>query len=237
MRTDYISFPAGVLSNKREKLPIIYLCDDFFVLLKPDNVALKRISEHLAGQNDLVSREIFPLDDEIAGPIIFAKNKETFDNLRNIYGSQLMEFNFIFITDEGDLGTTSTHDCSLPIAKHFDEDKMLISHTTGKKSFTTFNFVKNISSYEMWSARCKFVRHHQVRLHAAEIGIPVLNDKIYSSMKSVDFTKKFNKKSEDERHWTEDYLPIYLSKLTFEGHEITIDAPRKFAAFVKLLQK
>ena len=196
----YLGFPSPLLGLKPLRLPVLYDNDDLVALAKPAEVLVQRDAwyprlpvlveaiRYQAGQEKPEFRrmDIGPeglwsahdLDPEYWGPVLFARNRERAEALRNEYGSGRFElvFQFIACTDSP-IGVMI---CELPLARHDHWPRMLVSHATGKKAHTAFTVERIFGKYALCSARIHFPRRHQVLLHAFESGLPVLGDGLYA---------------------------------------------------------
>jgi 23S rRNA pseudouridine1911/1915/1917 synthase len=239
MERNFIGFPPNTIRETSTRVKILLNGDDFLAIDKPPNVSSEKIIEYLPKQcTDLglyYPKEVFTLDGEISGIFLIAKTKQSAAKLRNCYGSQLYIFTFDLLTLPTVLDKTIT--CDLPIAKHFSRPSMVVSHKTGKKSHTDFWFIENVGPYEHWRATTRFLRPHQIRLHAHECGIGIIGENLYASH-SINVTKKFLKTPNLESHWSAQYLPIHLSCIEVNSSQkIESPLPKKFQSFMKLLQK
>jgi 23S rRNA-/tRNA-specific pseudouridylate synthase len=269
-----IGFPPGDLCAGALRAAILFNCEDFLVIDKPAGASCgdiisslrKRVrSDQLAliGIADPIG--IYGLDSEVSGVLLLAKTRSAATKLRNAYGSQLFTFRFDFIAagnhglecalaencegkhSEVENFAKKEFTCNLPIAQHLAADKMLISHKTGKKSRTQFQFIESVGNFSHWMANCSYIRRHQVRLHASDCGLRIVGEKIYSPPPQFDIWRFFlknkkefspkNKKNSTE-HWSDDYLPLHLSYLKIaQFAEISSAPPKKFAALMKICRR
>jgi 23S rRNA-/tRNA-specific pseudouridylate synthase len=239
MERNFIGFPPHTIRESSTRVKILLGGDDFLAIDKPPNVPSEKIIEHFpkqrAGLDPCHPKEVFALDEEISGIFLIAKTKKSAAELRNFHGSQLFTFTFDLLTLPTALDKTIT--CDLPIAKHSSRYAMVVSHKTGKKSHTDFRFIENVGPYEHWQATTRFLRPHQIRLHAHECGLGIIGENLYASH-GVDVTKKFLKTPNLENHWSTQYLPIHLSCLGINSSKkIESPLPKKFQSLMKLLQK
>ncbi|MDR2779249.1 MAG: hypothetical protein LBB16_03115 [Puniceicoccales bacterium] len=242
MERNFIGFPPNTICETNAKIKILENRDDFLAIDKPPNILSERIMEHLrvskrqcAGLGIISPNEVFVLDGKLSGIFLITKTKKSVAELRNFYGSQLFTFTFDLLTFPTAVGKVIV--CDLPIAKHFSNGTMVISHKTGKKSCTNFQFVENVGPYEYWRATTHFLRQHQIRLHAHECGIGIIGENLYAS-NHINVTKKFLKTPHFENHWSMQYLPIHLSCLESKFFQkVECPLPKKFQSLMKLLQK
>lgn len=195
----YIGFPEGMLRDKPLRLPVLVNESDWFCLAKCAGIVARahpwysarqdicrairiQAKEGKAELQRLKIPEAYYVcgpEPELAGPVVFAKSKLAAERLRNAFGSDQFQFAYRFVTSakisEEEL------ECKLPIAIHKREAKALISHSSGKKSHTRFRKLGDAAQFTLWEAASKQPRLHQIRLHAAELGIPVFGDNLYGS--------------------------------------------------------
>ncbi|MDR1590744.1 MAG: hypothetical protein LBR92_01980 [Puniceicoccales bacterium] len=213
--------------------------EDWCVFEKPIGIDMEVL---LAMKLSLFS-PIYRLDSELSGIILCAKNKNFYNELRNGYGSEAMTFHFTILA-QNDVNLLEEIVCDLPIAQHRERDCMIISHTTGKKARTIFKKIATLEQFTLWSAETKFLRKHQIRLHAHEMGIKILGEDIYDKIPTPflsDF--KSNVKSNRKRL----AMPLYsatcvcLPEINFfyGGSDIKIRSPlpSKFASMLKIIKK
>lgn len=250
MRQDFLS----VYNEERQlgiRLPILFESEDLIAIDKPDGYSSSEIliffGENLTknqfkNRNIFDPKNIFDLQSEISGILIFAKNKESSAKWRNYYGSQMLSMQFDVISCFSDAPKNEPIHCTLPIAKHCKEDRMLISSKTGKKSSTVFEFIENIGNFESWSATCRILRHDQIFLHAHECGIDIFNEVKYAEKTTGQYTMPRSPKFEQkDDHWTKSYIPIHLSSISFKTPDITqtitSPLPKKFQSLMKIFKK
>ncbi|MDR2200969.1 MAG: hypothetical protein LBN94_02585 [Puniceicoccales bacterium] len=187
--------------------------------------------------------EIYSLDEELSGVVLLANDRKKVATLRNCLGSRGMGFHFLLLARSvSDLpGEIS---CPLPMGKHRRENRMFISHRNGKKTFTQFEQLDHFRSHTLWSAKTDFPRRHQIRLHAHEVGIPVLGEDLYDQI-PLPFLSDFKKHVKPNRK--EFLAPLYASicihllRIDFPGENgtVTVEAPLpdKWNAMLKIIKK
>lgn len=248
MHDDFISLPIATSRGIGIQLQLLANTNSYIAINKPDQIAaidiiqstINNISQpQFEALNMTYPELVFNLPGYMSGILIITKNKESSAILRNQYGSDLITLKFDCLTHRNSqMPANQSITCSLPIAKHVNEDRMLISTRTGKKSKTTFSFVETITNIDHWTATTTFLRNDQILLHAYECDIPIVNDCKYSSTKPLELDKYFSKNDNIEPHWTRSYLPVHLSEIIIKNeknHEIiTSPLPKKFQSFLKL---
>ena len=194
---EFIGFSEGRLREKPVRLPVLANERDWFAVNKfsgllpqahpwykdQPNVTQLIREQVKAGKLELQRLGISHCyyiggpECESAGPAIFAKTKQGSDHLKNALGSNQIEFRFRFLTTARH--TEAELHCDLPVGPHKSEHRSVITHRYGKKSDTRFRKLAESDRMTSWEAVTFHPRLHQIRLHAAELRIPVFGDPIY----------------------------------------------------------
>jgi 23S rRNA-/tRNA-specific pseudouridylate synthase len=121
---------------------------------------------------------IYILDPEFSGVALFGLHRPAIATQREIYGDGKIESRIEFLArDQPDQETLAS---DAPLLPHNTKPKMIPSTAKGKRSTSEFKrLAVNDSGWALWEARLKFARPHQVRAHAALVGIPILGDTCY----------------------------------------------------------
>lgn len=195
----YISFPPGSLADEPLRLSLLWDSESGLALNKPPGLSAFQDTRLGGGPRSILSvlntraangvaqferlgieslLLVNVLDRDASGVLLFAKNQEARSVLKNAMGSSQFSFRYRFLSaakrDEEELS------CDLPVAVHRDKPVALISHRTGKKASTTFRRLEDFGTCALWEAESAYDRFHQIRLHAAEVGVTVMNDPLYS---------------------------------------------------------
>ena len=109
---------------------------------------------------------------------------------------------------------------------HEQRPVWLVSHRFGKKAKTSFTLLASGGDFQLWSAKANTVRPHQIRLHAAEAGLDVVGEWIYSKTPYVFLSKlkgeyKLSKDSQEKALYP--HLAIHLSSVKFNGKDFGRD--------------
>jgi 23S rRNA-/tRNA-specific pseudouridylate synthase len=237
--------------QKSLKLPIIYDDEHCIAIVKPPGISCNVGPNSILGQmcENLRKSPVqnlgfthpniaYALDDGMSGVLLLSKNRESTDILRNLYGSNSFEFTFDLLCEKSSAHRNTSMNCSLPIAHHAEEDTMLISHKTGKKSHTAFRFIKNVGKYEHWQATCTYLRRDQIYLHAHESGLAILGDEVYGMAKIPPFTELKRNFKANRKAGNTPYFGTMANLSTLKLHNGIIihgELPKKMHTFFKFL--
>lgn len=193
-----IGFPPPLLGDEPYRLPILGLAPDWVAITKPRGIAMREhpwtiespnLDSALNAQLQNAKPEllrlpascfgsIYALEPEYSGVALFGLNRNGIASLREAYGDGQITSEFHFAT-RGD-GGPAERVIQAPLMPHNTKAKMIPSSAKGKKCTTTFaRLAQNSTGWELWSAKLGLMRPHQVRLHAALAGIPIMGDEIY----------------------------------------------------------
>jgi 23S rRNA pseudouridine1911/1915/1917 synthase len=123
--------------------------------------------------------------------------------------------------------------------------RMRVSRRAGKPSFTEFRVLESFGRFACVECRPQTGRTHQVRVHLAAAGAPVLNDTLYGDPGSVLLLSALKRhyKGRDEERPLISRLALHACALGFmhpvlrEPMEVTSPVPREFEVALKYLRK
>ena len=188
-----------------EKIPldILYEDEDVLVVNKPKgmvvhpaaghcsgtlvNAVMFHCQENLSGINGIMRPGIVHrIDKDTTGSIIICKN----DFSHNHIAEQLKKHSITrryhaicygtFLSQEGTI--------SAPIGRHpLDRKKMAVNEKNGKSAVTHYKVLQRFHGYTYIECRLETGRTHQIRVHMASIGHPLLGDETYSGGRKSPF--------------------------------------------------
>ncbi|MCR4758228.1 MAG: RluA family pseudouridine synthase [Butyrivibrio sp.] len=183
-------------------LDILYEDSDVLVVNKPKdmvvhpaaghysdtlvNAVMFHCKDNLSGINGVLRPGIVHrIDKDTTGSVIICKN----DNAHQKIAEQLKEHSInrvyhaicygIIKEDEGTISTLIGRSPN-------DRKKMAVVQSGGKEAVTHYRVLKRFEEDSFTYIECKLEtgRTHQIRVHMAHIGHPLLGDEVYSSRKS-----------------------------------------------------
>ena len=186
---------------KAQDIPveIIYEDNDIIVVNKPKgmvvhpangnpdgtlvNAIMSICKDSLSG----IGGEIRPgivhrLDKDTSGLLIVAKNDKAHINLSEQIKNREITKKYIALVRGVIKENEATID--MPIARSDKDRKKMAVKKTGKKAVTHFKVIKRYKDYTLLDIKIDTGRTHQIRVHMAEIGYPVVGDIVYSNGKN-----------------------------------------------------
>ena len=180
-------------------LDILYSDEDVVVVNKPKGMVVHPAAGHYTGT--LVNALMFHFKDELSGingvmrpgivhridrdttgSLIVCKN----DKAHNDIAIQLKEHSVVrkyhaicYGVIKEDMGTINQ-----PIGRHPTERKKMAINPNGKHAVTHYKVLKRFDKYTYIECELETGRTHQIRVHMASIGHPILGDEVYSNRKS-----------------------------------------------------
>lgn len=184
-------------------LDILYEDDDVIVVNKPKGMVVHPAAGHysgtlvnalmyhckdkLSGINGVMRPGIVHrIDMDTTGSLIVCKN----DKAHNCIAKQLKEHSVnrryhaicygVLKEEEGTINK--------PIGRHLnDRKKMAVNERNGKEAITHYKVLKRFKEYTYIECRLETGRTHQIRVHMASIGHPLLGDEVYAPGKKCPF--------------------------------------------------
>ena len=181
------------------KLDIVYEDDDLLVINKPKGLVVHPAAGH---QDDtLVNGLLYALGDDLSGingelrpGIVHRIDKDTSgllavaknDHAHIMLASQLKDHSMARTYEaivcgnlKEDSGTVDA-----PIGRHpSDRKKMCVTERNSKEAVTHWEVVERFRGYTHIRCKLETGRTHQIRVHMAHIGHPILGDTVYGHKK------------------------------------------------------
>lgn len=184
-------------------LDILYEDEDVLVVNKPKgmvvhpaaghysqtlvNAVMYHCKEHLSGINGVMRPGIVHrIDRDTTGSVIICKN----DVAHNDIAKQLKEHSVVRRYHAICYGVIKEEEGTIhaPIGRHpNDRKKMAINEKNGKDAVTHYKVLKRFNGYTYIECRLETGRTHQIRVHMASIGHPLLGDEVYAGNRKSSF--------------------------------------------------
>lgn len=181
-------------------LDILYEDEDLLVVNKPKGMVVHPSAGHYTGtlvnavlyhcRDSLsgINGEIRPgivhrIDMDTTGSLIVCKNNES-----HIFIAEQIKAHSVTRKYRGIVCGTVKEDegcINAPVGRHpVNRKKMAVNAKNGKSAVTHFKVLERFSRYTYMEFQLETGRTHQIRVHMASIGHPLLGDALYSSGKS-----------------------------------------------------
>lgn len=181
-------------------LDIVYEDDDLLIINKVSGMVVHPAPGHYTGTlvNALLYRYgslagdkfrpgiVHRLDKDTSGLMLVAKNEWTLEKLSEMISTKTVERKYLAIVD----GVIShdTGEIDAPIGRDAkDRQKMAVTDVNSKEAITFFRVLERFAKHSLLECTLKTGRTHQIRVHMAYIGHPVLNDPLYGKGRCSDF--------------------------------------------------
>lgn len=231
---------------KPQNIPIdvIYEDDDILVVNKPkgmvvhpavgnpDGTLVNAVMEHCKGNLSGIGGELRPgivhrLDKDTSGLIMVAKNDKAHIKLSEQI--QKREVKKVYLALVRGVIAENEATINMPIARSTKDRKKMAVDKKGKTAITHFKVLERFEKYTYLEVAIETGRTHQIRVHMAEIGHPVVGDYTYSNgknefnvegqmlhAKSLDFKHPITEKAMHLEAPLPEYFTEILNKLKQE---------------------
>ena len=237
---------------KNKNIEFIYEDDDIVVLTKPagvfsipdrwkkEDANLYTILKEKYGTIFTVHR----LDRDTSGVIVFAKHAIAHKHLNQQFQEHTVKKHYHVVVS----GVVAEDEIKIdiPLMDHPGKPGQTIPSLRGKESLTIMKVLEKYSGTSLVECNLITGRHHQIRVHCAAIGYPLLVDELYGSSKEFfisSIKRKFKLKKNSEEK------PI-ISRITMHSYQIEFlhpatnlpvtfnsEYPKDFRALLQVLRK
>jgi 23S rRNA pseudouridine1911/1915/1917 synthase len=236
---------------KEVKTAVIWEDEHILIANKPSGIAViperfdtekKDFKSVLEKQLGIGLFTVHRIDRDTSGIVCFAKTAEAHKAMNDLFENRKVEkkyFAFISGRLEGRIG-----EMDFPIAHHPAKNGKMIIHPKGKEAFTSFEVIDQFKHAAFVQVQIKTGRTHQIRVHFAAAGHPLLVDPLYGKGEGFmlsSIKKKYNQ-NDDERPVL-GRLSLHAGALgfvhPFTGETVAFEAalPKDMEATLRLFRK
>lgn len=180
-------------------LDILYEDEDILLINKPKNMVVHPAAGHytgtlvnglmdhcrgnLSGINGVLRPGIVHrIDKDTTGVLIVCKNDQAHQSIAAQLKAHSITRKYYAIVHgnlKDDEGTVDA-----PIGRHpTDRKKMAVNYKNGKPAITHYQVLRRLNGYTFIECRLETGRTHQIRVHMASLGHPLLGDAVYGPAK------------------------------------------------------
>jgi 23S rRNA pseudouridine1911/1915/1917 synthase len=213
-------------------IEIIYEDDMMFVVNKPAGMIIYPDDPLKTGTlvNDILGyyhrqgiegpvRYLHRLDKETTGCFVVAKNFLAHSYLSHLWDHVLIERNYLALV-KGQLNPQSGQ-IEEPIGKDRHLQNRYRVSTTGKPALTLYEVIDHVPNYSLVKFTLMTGRTHQIRVHSAHLGHPVLGDTLYGKGDEPDTPLCLHS-----------YAVTLTHPITHEPVKVTADMPKAFHRYL-----
>ncbi len=130
------------------------------------------------------------LDKDTSGVLIIAKNNETHEKLAKAFHDRKVEKHYIALV-KGHMKSNKGR-IDAPLRRSSKKRTQMAIHRQGKRAITNFEIISEYKDSSLLKINIETGRTHQIRVHMAGIGHPIVGDKVYGDKNfNLYFKNKF----------------------------------------------
>ena len=118
------------------------------------------------------------LDKDTSGAVVFARSRESLHALQDLFKAHDIEREYVAIV-EGAPPESGTLDADLSRDARLDRRGVAKRGEPGRRAVTRYRVLERLRGASLVSVQLETGRTHQIRIHFAHAGTPVLGDRVY----------------------------------------------------------
>ena len=192
--------PSGLIPEDIP-LDILFQNDDLAVINKPAGMVVHPAAGHATGTLVQAALAAFPdlqgingeerpgivhrLDKETSGLIVLAKNERAHRWLQDQFRLRKVKKIYLALVDGRPPTPTGRVEAEIARDPSHRKQMAVVSDGRGRPSTTEYRTLEEFDGYTLIEAHPLTGRTHQIRLHMAFLGCPIVGDTIYGKKKST----------------------------------------------------
>ncbi len=250
---DFSHQQRKLLLNEKIKIDLIFEDEKMLVINKPaglqvhpseykqadtlTNALLAKYPELIDVHDDSVEAYLRPgivhrLDKDTSGVMVVAKNKKTFEQLKKLFKDREITKKYLAIVSG--VMESSSGLIQKSLARSVGFSKQLIARentkTKVREAATVYEVLHQYLAYALLEVTPKTGRMHQIRVHLASIGNPIIGDLIYGKKKEASASEK-----------TVQRQLLHAKNLTFQldgkSYDFEAKMPKDFVDFLAKIKE
>ena len=144
------------------------------------NAIMARCKESLSGIGGKIRPGVVHrIDKDTSGLVIIAKNDKAHINISDQIKNREVEKTYLALV-RGNIKENEAV-INMPIGRSSKDRKKMAVDKKGKEAITEFKVLEKYDGFTYIEVKIKTGRTHQIRVHMAEIGYPIVGDEVYSN--------------------------------------------------------
>jgi len=245
--------PAPVEPDVPRRFDILYEDDSVMVIDKPAGLPMHTTAKFWRNTLVALLRELYPdeqmeiahrIDRETSGVLLIARNRTAASFLTRAFARRAVDKTYLALV-KGQPPDTGRID--LPLRLLDTRTRIMMgaasSAEAGLPAVTSFSVIRRLSAHALCEAKPMTGRQHQIRVHFASLGHPIVGDKLYGASEAL-FMRACDEGVTDELLACFDGLPrhaLHAHRLSFPHpvtkQTVTVESPlpADIAAYIEAL--